>query len=178
MSIDSIDSIDLSTITLHRGSHLDRSDGLCINEVVAWLAGEPHGDNPSCVCPVLRRLTMAVNDRMRDAGARTRLLMPYAPRLIGTAGDPAATQRRTYIVADWAVREIAPIALDAAGMVEQAAILRALPPIVNQETARQAAAAANAAAAYADYAAAYANAYDQFVAAHLPPLMERLLAAS
>jgi len=69
--------------------------------------------------------------------------------------------RRVFILTDAAVRIIAPMALER-DVPEQAAILRALPEIVDRETAGAARAAANAAYVVVDaaYDAAYADAYD------------------
>jgi hypothetical protein len=150
--------IDLTTITLRHGKHPSRDDGTCIMEAAAWLAGEPHSDHPVCVCPVIATFARRVNDCMPDDATRTRLLAPLLPRLIGTAGDPAASQRRAYIAADLAVRVFAPDALDAAGLTDHGARLRALPPIVDQATATRATYAADAAAVAAAKSAAAADA--------------------
>jgi hypothetical protein len=40
--------------TLSFGAHADANDGRCAMEWVSYLAGEPHGDEPECVSPVLR----------------------------------------------------------------------------------------------------------------------------
>jgi hypothetical protein len=73
-------------------------------------------------------------------------------------------QRRVFILADAAVRTIAPMALDRE-FPEQAAILRALPEIVSVETARRASRSAYAADVAAPYAYADAYAADAAVSA-------------
>ena len=75
----------LDGLTLDSGSHRDFETGHCINEVAAWLAGEPHTDRPSCVSPVLRSYTMRLNDRWNNEDRQ--LLKPYAAKIVGTAGD-------------------------------------------------------------------------------------------
>ncbi len=44
----------LGLINLEPGHHDGRGDGLCLMELVAWLAGEEHDANPSCTSPALR----------------------------------------------------------------------------------------------------------------------------
>jgi hypothetical protein len=143
----------LDTITLHRGGHDSWSEGHCAMEAVAWLAGEPHTDGPSCACPMVRRVVIALNDRATDDDMRTRLLRPLLPRIVGSRGSVALMLRRGLVAADWAVRVFSPIALEAAGLPVEAARLRALPEIRDRETAEQAKSAAYRAAARADAAA-------------------------
>jgi hypothetical protein len=92
-------------------------------EWVTHLAGERHSDRPSCVCPSLREFTVRVNDAMSDAERQR--LRPYLGRMIGTAGDGRAPAR-AYRLVDWAVREVAPLAMDAGGRADVARTLRAL----------------------------------------------------
>jgi hypothetical protein len=37
-----------SDLILKQGSHTAREYGMCAMEAVAWLAGEPHSDTPTC----------------------------------------------------------------------------------------------------------------------------------
>ena len=144
----------MSDLTLSAGAHATREDGMCLMEAVAYISGEPHSDHPECACPVLAAYGRALNDRMPD-DLRSALLADLAPRLVGTRSTPEVERRRAYVVADHAVRMIAPLALDAEGLSEQAAALRTLPQIVDPLTART---ASYAAASYAAYAAAAAAA--------------------
>ena len=96
-------SINLDTLVLRHGSHADRDNGVCAMEAVAWLAGLPHTDAPSCACPVIRAFVISLNDRMDDQNRQK--LKAYLPRIIGTrtsdrsvmvqrcAGAPQATPR-------------------------------------------------------------------------------------
>ncbi len=77
---------------LEPGSHRDPDDGVCIVELASIIAGEPFSDTPRCVCEVIASFLRSWNDRA-TYGDRQRLL-PYAERIIGTAGDPYATERR------------------------------------------------------------------------------------
>jgi len=123
-------------------------------EAVAYLAGEPHTDHPACACPVLTAYGVRLNDAMGEGPVgdhlRDRYLRDLAALLVGTRADPETQRRRAYILADGAVRAIAPIALDAAGLADSATRLRSLPPVVCASSA----AATAAAAAKAAWAAA------------------------
>src|SRR5688572_28204125 len=84
---------------LEAGRHRSADDGVCIVELASILAGEDFSDRPRCVCEVLAAFLRNWNDRAGYAD-RQRLL-PYADRLIRTAGDPAATSRRRGICLAW-----------------------------------------------------------------------------
>lgn len=124
---------------LSQGPHRTAAEGRCAMEWVAYIAGEEHSDSPACVSPVLRHFGMALNDYMSDEWRQK--LRPYLARMIGTAGD-GLDQERLYVLADWAVRTIAPIDLEGRGRVGDADRLRALPPVVGAASAASAASAA------------------------------------
>lgn len=73
-------------VRLAMGSHPTAGAEMCAMEMVAWLNGESHSDHPSCSGNILGGFVMALNDGSRQ---RQRLI-PYIPRLIGTAGDEMA----------------------------------------------------------------------------------------
>ena len=139
--------------------------------------GEPLGDatdDLECVCPVVRRFAIRVNDAKwwKDDAERTEVLMPFVDKILNTK-DATKTMKRGYMCADSLVREITPRAFDVAGWAEEAAKLRALSPIVDAETASAATIPAREArdfafdrrkAAYA-YTDAVAYAYAAAVAA-------------
>jgi len=75
----------LDDLTLDEGGHKDFNDGHCAMEVVSWLAGEGFTDAPACASPVLRRYTIALNDRWDNE--KRQLLTPYLPRMVGTGND-------------------------------------------------------------------------------------------
>lgn len=140
--------------TLSIGSHADPAEGMCAMEAAAWLAGEEHSDSPECVCPVLAVACRRANDDGDDT-VRERL-RSMLPVLIGTRSAIEIERRRAYVLTDTAVRVLAPATLDTAGLGAEAERLRALPPVVDQATARAAADAADAAAEAAALAAFYA----------------------
>lgn len=141
--------LDISTLTLSVGSHVSRDKGVCLLEAVAWFAGETHSDHPACCCPVLAEYGRAINDNAPQL-VRDRL-RDLIPRLVGTRAGIELERRRAYVLTDSAVRVLAPLAIEAVALPEQAATLRGLPEIVDRD------AAANAASeAYAAARAAYA----------------------
>lgn len=122
------------------GLHLDQGyhapgQGYCLMEAVALIAGRPHTTYPACVSPELRGFLSPINDVLPDAERQQ--LKAYIPRLLDTTGDGQGPARICRM-ADWAVRVLTPLALDAAGLSAEAATLRALPPVTDGPTARAA----------------------------------------
>jgi len=144
-------TIDLDTLTLARGSHGDRDQGICLMEAVAWFAGRPHSDKPPCVSPVLGAYGRSLNDVLPDIPRQE--LKQFIPQLPGTAGD-GKDATRGYIALDWLIRTYTPAWLDLAGLTAEAAALRDFRRIADLATARAVrprvlAARGNAAAAWA-----------------------------
>ena len=131
--------ITIDEITLSEGDHDTPADGMCFLEAVAYFGYGPFSDRPACVSPVIAEFGRTSNDKMPDNETRDKWLKPLIPIMIGTAGSAELELRRAFRLADWAVREIAPIALDRAGLGDHAATLRALLPIVDEGTAHQSA---------------------------------------
>lgn len=124
--------IDLDGIHLDAGSHPEDGRG-CVMEWTARFAGEKVTDHPTCTSPVLTAFAIRFNDGLPD-DERQRLI-PFIPRLVGTAGDVEADRRRRYLAVDWAIRRNAPRWLRAAGLTDDADTLAALPEIVDATTA-------------------------------------------
>jgi hypothetical protein len=149
----------LAALRIKYGSHIDRSAGVCIMEAVAWLAGEPHSAYPACSSRIIGRLAITLNDRMRSDAERE-ALKPLALKIVGTRGSDAVEIKRVYMTFDWFVREALPenvdflaelAALDGkwgkhekqfrdyvAALQPHAVKLRALSPIVDPVSAREA----------------------------------------
>jgi hypothetical protein len=105
-------------------------------ELVAWLAGEPWSDSPQCVCPTITAFLRNWNDSLPDDKIRTRLLLPYAPRVVGTRSTDAIAERRAYMALDWLIRTNLPAWLDLTESLRpHARDLRALDEIVDLATA-------------------------------------------
>lgn len=64
---------------------------LCVMSLVAMLAGEPHGDRPRAASPLIAAFARPINDAM-DRATRQRLV-PFAPRMVGTAARDDAARR-------------------------------------------------------------------------------------
>lgn len=146
---------ELDSIVIKHGSHKTRADGMCVMEVVALVAGEPHSDKPACACPALTRFAQALNDRFRLLGAnadaaRTEVMRPLIPLLVGSKPvDESVSWQRAWFLVDRAVRELRPMAREAwanwydrvgrpsyaAATRDIAAKLRAVPAIVDRPSA-------------------------------------------
>jgi hypothetical protein len=124
---------------------------VCVMQAVDWLAGgKGKTDSPPCASGAITKFCIRLNDSPVFAEFRDEL-KPFAAKIVGTACGLKAEKARAFIAADWACREVAPLALDAK-FPEQAKALRALAPVVDTASAQRARAAAYA--AYAAYAAA------------------------
>jgi len=119
---------------LRAGAHASRDDGMCAMEMVAWLAGEAHSDEPNCACPVLAALVRACNDAMSDE-QRNRYLRPLVPILVGTRATAAVERRRGMVVADTLVRILLPMRLRRQRRHAEAKLLAELPAIERVEDA-------------------------------------------
>jgi hypothetical protein len=132
----------------------------CVEAAVCYALGLPHGDDPGCVAPSLRRLKIRLNDsRWSSNQARAEGLKRLALVQLGSLGvvDDAAFRRR---VIDMTIRKAVPIGLRAAAKVnpKHAQTLEACAVRCEQEGTREACEEARkvARAAYAAAAAAYA----------------------
>ncbi len=148
----------LANVKLHKGNN--GMNAPCIMDMVDYITGgDGSNDAPACASNAVAQFAIGLNDASVFVEFRQELL-PFAVRIAGTAGTPEQEQTRAFILADWAVREIGPLALEANGLIEQAEALRNLAPITGGETA-----AAAAHAAYAAYAACAADAIAAYAAA-------------
>lgn len=141
------------------GTGINGEVDVCIMQAVDWLAGgSGKTDHPKCASLKIADYCIALNDSPLFAEHR-RLLKPYAPKIVGTAGPNGDREvRRAYCLADYAVRKFAPIWLRAHPEHKfdaDASKLEVLAPITDEAT-RNAARQAAADAAYAAASAAYA----------------------
>jgi hypothetical protein len=142
---------------------------MCVEAAVCFAMGLPHGDNPTCVAPVLRYLKIGLNDRQWSSkAARAKGLRRLAVAQLGSAGHLDEQEFRRRVV-DMTIRRSVPSALRSAAKVnpQHAEALEAAAVRCDQEGTRESARNANDvarkvradAAAYAAYAAyAYAAA--------------------
>jgi hypothetical protein len=149
----------IAALNLDSGAHSDPQSGHCLLEVVSMMAGEPFGDSPQCVDPVLAAFGRSWNDRLGDVERQS--LKQYVPMLVGTYKGPALQIKRAFMALDWLWRVHAPLWLEQVpGLAEHAATLRALAPITSElgEAERKDALDKAAAAARAAWAARAARA--------------------
>ena len=189
-------TLDLESLILKSGLHLEQSREMCIMEAVAYVAGEPWSDHPTCASPVISAFLRSYNDLVSDQVRQT--LKPFIPRLIGTAASESVERRRALMATDWMVRVHTPAWLRLAGLTADADALAGLPEITDtaqfpsikapleaaRSNANAAGAAAGAAAWDADWDAAWDAAREKLVPtvleiqASIPALIERMIAAS
>ena len=147
--------VDLGTLTLAKGGHDTRDDGVCLLEAVAWWAHEDHTDHPACVSPVLGQFGRTLNDVLPSA--KRQELRPLISLLPGTAGD-GLDETRGYLALDWLIRTYTPAFLSLAGLSAEATALRDLRRIADNVAARSAGPVVRQASQKA--AAAWAAAWD------------------
>jgi hypothetical protein len=151
----------IEALSLLSGSHEDFEDGMCVMEAVAYVAGEPWSDSPTCACPVISAFLRAWNDSLSSDAERDRLLKPLIPQLIDTRSTKTVEEKRSYLVLDWLVRVYTPKWLDLVpALAPHALALRNLEDIADMAGAvvagkRTRAASATCAAAVDGYAAMY-----------------------
>lgn len=92
------------SVVIHSGSHESFDDGHCALEVVAWLAGETHGDRPRCCSDVIAEFVRSWNDALPSNAERARLLIPLLPLMVGTRGSVETENQRAYLALDWMCR--------------------------------------------------------------------------
>lgn len=147
----------LNGISLRRGKHATRNDGVCAMEAAAWMAGEPHSDQPKCVCPTIAAFLRSWNDTLPDED-RDRLLKPLVLVVLGTRSTPEVARRRSLLALDWFVRVFTPAWLALTPSLEpHATALRSLAEIVDDNTASAADPAVQAANSAAVSAACSAD---------------------
>lgn len=97
-----------ATIMLKHGTHLKPEQGMCLMEAVAYVSNEPHSDAPGCACPVLSEYARTVNDSVhwKNDAARTSLLLPLVPKLVGSRGGLEEQIERACYLCDAAEQSV------------------------------------------------------------------------
>jgi hypothetical protein len=149
---------DPETVTLASGGHTSPEQGMCVMEMASLLAGEPFGDHPECVSPVIGEFLRTWNDGMSETDRQR--LRPYAATVIGTRTTGADEETRAWMACDWLVRVQTPAWLRLAGLDAEARSLESLARISDATLARAAQPTIDAASdrAAAAWAAAWAAA--------------------
>ncbi|MEZ5962550.1 MAG: hypothetical protein R3F56_01775 [Planctomycetota bacterium] len=120
---------------LSPGSHPSPDAGMCAMEMVAWLAGEPHSDEPLCACPVAGAVVRCFNDSIASTSERERLLRPLVPALVNSRATAAVERARAFLVADCAARRIAPRILCRGYREADARTLARMPKVTDRRSA-------------------------------------------
>ena len=90
---------------------------LCVEAAVCLALGLPHGDDPPCVAPSLRRLKIGLNDKQWSSPqARAKGLRRLAVAQLGSAGVLDETEFRRRVVA-MTIRKAVPVGLRAAASI-------------------------------------------------------------
>ena len=111
---------EVEKLTLSKGAHESLNQGLCIMEMVSYLANEPWSDHPQCSCVALTAYAISLNDRGDDE-MRAKL-KALAPRLIGTRDDHSKA-RANFLVLQL-ITTLLPILTDALELKEISEKLR------------------------------------------------------
>lgn len=165
----------------------------CVNSLAYLIYAEQQGipredalanltDMVDCICPVIRRLSIHINDRKAywpDHDEATKWMHETAPRLLGTKACIEMTRRRAFLCADSAIREIAPVWFDLAAdkwpeAAEWASKLRSCEPVVDTRSAMAAKKVAQEAKKAADAYAAAAK----IIKPIMLSLLDRLIACN
>jgi hypothetical protein len=142
----------LDTMTFASGANEPESGQMCVMEAAAYIAGEPWGDHPQCVSPVIAAFLRSWNDALPDE-TRTALLRPLLPLVIGTRTTDADEETRAWMATDWLVRVHTPAWLRLAGLTDHAQALESLARIADATVAGNAQRTIDAARDAAGYAA-------------------------
>ena len=124
--------LDLDALVLAHGAH-EPDHTFCVLEAVAWVAGEPWSDHPSCASRVIGAFLRNWNDSMGDADRQ--MLKPLIPRLVGTAASAKVETKRAWMATDWLARVQAPAWFRLANRIELAESLEGLSELVDAKSA-------------------------------------------
>lgn len=131
---------DVGTATVNGGIH---GETACLVAQAAILDALRSGrkinvptDKLECACPILRLFAIRINDTKwwKSDEERTEVLRPLIPLLLDSKVGLKATKRRGLRYVDCYVREIVPMILDQINQKEAARKLRALLPIIDEQT--------------------------------------------
>jgi hypothetical protein len=91
-------------------------------EMVSYIANEPWSDHPECVCPVLTKYAIRINDRSDDETRQK--LKGLITKLVGTRSNEATEKTRAEFFTYWAVTVTLPLLTDALDLPEVSTKLR------------------------------------------------------
>lgn len=100
---------ELAIFKLSVGKHNSPQDGMCHQEAVAWMAGEPHSDRPKCVAPCLGVFARRGQDDTPDD--LRHLWNPTILKCIDTVSKDHENERKEFLLRA-VFRRLIPITLD------------------------------------------------------------------
>lgn len=157
---------DLDRIELTAGPQRSRGTQLSFLELVSWLGGQTHSDEPSgvspCAATFIRRWSADLDPANRQR------LVGRAPALLNSAGDDEVESERRWAVAEWLAYDLGPTWLRLAGSRHLADTLDQLGPLDDETELIQAVTLLGQAIVAADAGAA--RAIDRAVAGIRPDL--------
>jgi hypothetical protein len=74
--------LDIDRQRVAAGAHDRPEDGMCVMEMVAYVAGEQHSDHPQCVSPVIATFMRTWNDGLGDRDRQMENLQESAMALV------------------------------------------------------------------------------------------------
>ena len=128
----------LDTATLYHGPHGGGTGGAdcehCARELLHEVVTGKHRDATPQGLSEWINILPALNDGpWRDDAHRTEVIRPYLKRLLTL--DPAQDEVRLWPFLDYVYRSLTPDLLDALGLPDKAAKLRATDPVIDQKSA-------------------------------------------
>ena len=91
--------------TLLPGKHHTREEGMCLMELVAYLAGETHSDKPRCASPTITLFARAANDLLHNEDRQK--LIPLAWEIMGSRCNKCESARLRALT-DYGIVRLAP----------------------------------------------------------------------
>lgn len=94
-----MNALKLREIPLSKGRHKSPEQGVCLMEVVSYVAGEAFSDHPKCACPCMSRFLRRWNDDLDDEGRQ--MLKQFVPLLVNSNLGTKVANRRMDMLEEW-----------------------------------------------------------------------------
>lgn len=94
-----MNALKLREMPLSKGAHKSPEQGVCLMEVVSYVAGEAFSDHPKCACPYMSWFLRRWNDDLDDEGRQ--MLKQFVPLLVNSNLGTKVANRRMDMAEDW-----------------------------------------------------------------------------